>query len=374
MSPVSADPFAAVLGTHRGHPPSESDSIFSLHPTGRAKEELQTLRRSLEGSWPDLTEAFAVLAAMADSEEHRPLERRVRDMLARCLAKRAEAQTRHIVSRLLSDAKIHDRSLSEHIVSVQGDSLLHLWVDGHLHKSPTDAPCVLLLCNRQVPGDQVGRKMRGKWRAPSSSPMNSDAWRCRTCEEALLVARKKSTISLPNMERLFAKVDDPKVIERLNGEVYERQARLTALPKQAAARQEKYLVRLTKDRLLVDPSTDGEEREVLTRAECLVSSLDTVAHELRDATFQIGWLRRLGLKVTPAMETLMPLLSKEDVAELLRALYPPAYHKERDWRELGDSASWQEWLDSPGYQEALAGLVTATQARLKTRRRTAKRS
>ena len=181
---TSNDPFAAILGTRRGHAVTEADSILSLRPTGRAKEELLRLRRDLEGYGADPTEALAVLEAMDVSNERRPLERHVRGMLARYLAGRAEAHTRHIASRLLTDAKIYDESLSAHVVSVAGDSCIHLWVEGHLYKSPVDTPDgVLLFCgrNRLVPGEQVARRQRGKWRAPSSSRMNSDAWRCSAC-------------------------------------------------------------------------------------------------------------------------------------------------------------------------------------------------
>jgi hypothetical protein len=171
------------------------------------------------------------------------------------------------------------------------------------------------------------------------------------------------------MGHLFPEVEGPMVAEAINGEAQERFAHLTALPKHVAARQHKHLIRVTNDRLLSDLSITAAEREGLTRAECLVLSLDTAVSGMREASFQTGWLRRLGVGITPGMERRMPMLKKEDVAELLRALYPPSYHHERDWRVLGDGAAWQEWLGSVEYQEALGCLPARAQSRLRTRRR-----
>ena len=128
-------------------------------------------------------------------------------------------------------------------------------------------------------------------------------------------------------------------------------------------RYRRYLTRVLTDIFLQVPADNGQLRE-LSRAHALVAAFDYIATD----TVQAGWLRRLGIVVSPALERQLPLLREDDMGVLLRRLCPPAYHTE-GWRILGDLTLWSAWLGSDDYGQAVLDLPAAVRARLRTRRR-----
>jgi hypothetical protein len=278
----------------------------------------------------------------------------------------------------LHDSGLRNPNRSEHVVKVSeraaDDRYVHLWIEGHLYATPSDAPSVLLACGRTITGANVSLQPRGKWSAPASSRMNSDCWRCPSCADALKQARvrpRPDRIANPADLGAFSLLTASEyqlAVTRVSGETHERSRHLPALPYHLDNRRRAYLVRVLRDVFSSTLPANPDELDALSRAHALVGAISSAASEGANPSLQAGWLRHLGITVTPALAKRLPLLTAADVGDLLRGLYPPAYHA-GDWRALGDREAWGAWLASADYAQACAQLPAAVRARLATRRR-----
>jgi len=360
---ATRDPFAPVFGSNRGHPETEADGVLSKRPNARSKEALRTLRQTLIGATADPREAFDILAAMHATEERRPLEKVVREMLARHYARQAVLESEPTLRRIMSDSAIYDSNVSEHIVEVAANQpnlalvgpSIHLWVQGHLYRTPEQAPGALLLaCGHTVPKDQTLRLKRGSWNTmPAPSP--SGTTRCGACMESVRVFERSRNPDYrpPSGEKniLRTNLQDIRDIERLVGETRDYPQMLSALPYHTSRSLRKHLLNVLSDRLSVGIAASSQAQESSARAEYLVLAFKSAASYAHRS--QTGWLRRMGIDVPSVLEDQMPLIEEQEIEEMLRSLYPPAYHISREWQTLGDLEAWEDWLASRDYQTTL---------------------
>jgi hypothetical protein len=369
---LQVDAFAAVLGRRRGHPEDEADTVASARPRARAREDLARLKKSLIGADADPARALAALQTMAAhrTTTARPLDRHVCQALAHYSAEIAISETEATLATLLRDAHVCDHVFSAHVIEVhapyQRNNHVHLWLEGHLYGAPENAPEIWLACNRTLPAHHARLLPRGHWAALNNKADNEQR-RCPDCEDVL---RSNSMLAgTHTVVGAFARLtprEHALIMRRFSGEVKEHSGHIHALPHHLHNTDRNVLTRVFADILSSNVPADVATLCALARAHRYVGALSLMADDTHDA--QGAWLRRLGLSVTPALAQRLPLLTNNDITELLRRLYPPAY-RERGWMALGDERAWQQWLSSREYKHACAQLPLAVAARVRTRRR-----
>jgi hypothetical protein len=388
IADIQIDPFLAVLGRGRGRPEPEEDTLMSAHPTSRAFEELMRMHTSLGKKMimhadAALADALATLLTMQSRASTPPLERRVRNDIARLSMLRATASTDHLLQTVLADACVRNPNTSEHVVGISDNNdrndryhdpskYVHLWPQGSNYAQPADAGEIRLACGLTPPTERIHRLLRGKWSSPASSRWHSDAWRCRDCEEVIRPSQSliapTSFISLRAQAQVqaFGFGDHGPLKSRIDGEMRERYRHPQALPYHVHTRHRARLQRNLNEMLQSDCPSDVAALDACARGCSLAGAFGFACDEALQ--FQSGWLRRLGVALTPTQATRTPLLTHADIMGLLSGLYPRAYHN-RDVLALGDYSMWQTWLSSSEYAQARATLPAAAAARLRTRAR-----
>jgi hypothetical protein len=176
---------------------------------------------------------------------------------------------------------------------------------------------------------------------------------------------RQTIINLSNAAQLqaFGPGDHEHLIYRIDGEMRERRRHVSALPYHAQTRWRA----LTKQALGRALKGEINEFEVSARARSLIIAYDLAVDEAH--RFQSGWLRRLGVTLTPSTAERMPLLTRADVSEILINFLPRAYRDASTHLVPDDYELWAQWLKSPEYAQVHALAPSAAATRLKTRSR-----
>lgn len=346
---TAVDPFAGVLGSHRGRAEPEVDTALSTAPSERALADLTRIKESLvfrkkldqrARAERAAQSSLALLTTAARSRETRPLLEGVREALGRWAAADAEARTTSLAVILLEDAGFRSQHSSEHILGALGISssrynLVHLWADGHHYGHPSLAPSIRLLCSIAPSADGLSSGPlrpeesallpRGSWRDPSSSEPALDRRRCPDCSESLRQKTLGSSIGA----------------ERIDGEAREHHLGQSALPYHSAARHRHHLVRVCTDRL-VSPPADLLALRAVAATDYWAQLLHNVSNAAR--YYPTGVLDRAGVplskKLRSQLLTASPSLKRADWREMLGHLLPDV---DGDIAVLGDPRTWEGW-------------------------------